>query len=225
MTLDSQKPHHPYRRRRLMLGLSAVALATWTLAAACSMEPLDETTPTGVTTSAGAGTGGPPGTGTGTGSTGTGTAEEYGGAGQGAFTPGGVGGAGGAGGGVVGGGGSGGALERKPMRIVRWSEPGSSEARFGLWIDDMIADAGTAEELGLPPGSGAEALLERGHSGLTDLETRAVTRTSISSRSIRRERSTRPRACPRPATLPTSTGSGRCSTRSPRRPPTSSTPA
>ena len=71
------------------------------------------------------------------------------------------------------------------MRIVRWSEPGSSEARFGLWIDDMIADAGPAEEMGLPEGSGAEALFAKGPSGLMDLEGRAVTRTRRPASEVR----------------------------------------
>ncbi len=63
------------------------------------------------------------------------------------------------------------------MRIVRWSEPGSEEVRLGLWIEDMIADAGTAEELGLPAGSGAEAVLAGGPQALLDMEGRAVTLT------------------------------------------------
>jgi len=62
------------------------------------------------------------------------------------------------------------------MRIVRWAEPGSPEIRFGLWIDDMIADAGSPEELGLAPGAGAEALLAKGTMALEQLESRAVTR-------------------------------------------------
>ncbi len=62
------------------------------------------------------------------------------------------------------------------MRIVRWAEPGSPEARFGLWIDDMIADAGSAAELGIPAGWGAEALLAQGQVALERLESRAVTR-------------------------------------------------
>jgi acylpyruvate hydrolase len=63
------------------------------------------------------------------------------------------------------------------MRIVRWIADDLPEPCFGLWIDDMIADAGTAEDLGLPPGAGAEALFARGASALMDLEGRAVTRT------------------------------------------------
>jgi 2-keto-4-pentenoate hydratase/2-oxohepta-3-ene-1,7-dioic acid hydratase in catechol pathway len=62
------------------------------------------------------------------------------------------------------------------MRIVRWAETGSQEARFGLWIDDMIADAGTAAECGVPEGAGVEALLGRGMMALEQLESRAVTR-------------------------------------------------
>ena len=46
--------------------------------------------------------------------------------------------------------------------------PGAPDARFGLWIDDMIADAGTAEEVGCPPGAGVEALLARGTSALME---------------------------------------------------------
>jgi acylpyruvate hydrolase len=61
------------------------------------------------------------------------------------------------------------------MRIIRWSEPGS-DARFGLLIDGMVADAGAPEELGLPAGSGAEALLAKGLGALMDLEARAVVR-------------------------------------------------
>jgi 2-keto-4-pentenoate hydratase/2-oxohepta-3-ene-1,7-dioic acid hydratase in catechol pathway len=63
------------------------------------------------------------------------------------------------------------------MRIVRWSEIGSEDIRFGLWIDDTIADAGPAEELGLPAGAGAEAVLAGGTNALMELEGRAVTRT------------------------------------------------
>jgi acylpyruvate hydrolase len=63
------------------------------------------------------------------------------------------------------------------MRIVRWTEEDGAEPRFGLWIDDMIADAGTAEEAGLAPGSGAEGLFAKGPSALLGLEARAVTRT------------------------------------------------
>lgn len=62
------------------------------------------------------------------------------------------------------------------MRIVRWAEPDSALARFGLWIDDMIADAGSAEELGLAPGAGIEALLAKGQVALEGIESRAVTR-------------------------------------------------
>ncbi len=40
----------------------------------------------------------------------------------------------------------------------------------------MIADAGTAPELGIPPGSGVEALLAKGQVALEQLESRAVTR-------------------------------------------------
>ncbi|GJM44462.1 MAG: 2-hydroxyhepta-2,4-diene-1,7-dioate isomerase [Gemmatimonadota bacterium] len=63
------------------------------------------------------------------------------------------------------------------MRIVRWTEPGAHDPRFGLWIDDMIADAGTPEEAGLPPGSGLEGLFAGGTNALLELESRAVTRT------------------------------------------------
>jgi acylpyruvate hydrolase len=63
------------------------------------------------------------------------------------------------------------------MRIVRWTDAEFAETRFGLWIDDMIADAGTAEEAGLAPGAGAEGLFERGMTALMELEARAVTRT------------------------------------------------
>jgi len=63
------------------------------------------------------------------------------------------------------------------MRIVRWTEEDGAEPRFGLWIEDMIADAGTAEEAGLAPGSGAEGLFAKGPSALLGLEARAVTRT------------------------------------------------
>ena len=63
------------------------------------------------------------------------------------------------------------------MRIVRWSEPGSDDVRLGLWIEDMIADAGSAESLGLPAGSGVEAVLAGGTQALMDLEARAVTKT------------------------------------------------
>lgn len=63
------------------------------------------------------------------------------------------------------------------MRIVRWTESDADEPHFGLWIDDMIADAGTAEEAGLPAGAGVEALLPQGLQGLMDLEARAVSRT------------------------------------------------
>jgi acylpyruvate hydrolase len=57
--------------------------------------------------------------------------------------------------------------------------------RFGLWIDDMIADAGAPQELGLPPDAGVEAILARGPSGLTDLEARAVTRPRRSREELR----------------------------------------
>lgn len=63
------------------------------------------------------------------------------------------------------------------MRIVRWTEAEGAEPHFGLWIDDMIADAGTAEEADLAPGAGAEGLFARGSSALMELEARAVTRT------------------------------------------------
>lgn len=63
------------------------------------------------------------------------------------------------------------------MRIVRWTDADGAEPRFGLWIDDMIADAGTAEEAGLAPGSGAEGLFAKGPSALLGIEARAVTRT------------------------------------------------
>ena len=71
------------------------------------------------------------------------------------------------------------------MRIVRWAEAGSAEARFGLWMDDMIADAGTAAECGLPDGAGAEALLARGTMALELLESRAVTRRRVPRSSVR----------------------------------------
>ena len=61
------------------------------------------------------------------------------------------------------------------MRIVRWSEGGAAP-RFGLLLDGMVADAGTAEELGLAPGAGTEALLAKGLGALMDLEARAVVR-------------------------------------------------
>jgi 2-keto-4-pentenoate hydratase/2-oxohepta-3-ene-1,7-dioic acid hydratase in catechol pathway len=63
------------------------------------------------------------------------------------------------------------------MRIVRWSEPGSDDVRLGLWIDDMVADAGSPQELGLPPGTGAEGILAGGPQALIDFEGRAVSRT------------------------------------------------
>lgn len=62
------------------------------------------------------------------------------------------------------------------MRIVRWTPREENAPRFGLWIDDMIADAGTAEEAGLPAGAGAEGLLSGGAQALMDLEARAVSR-------------------------------------------------
>ncbi len=62
------------------------------------------------------------------------------------------------------------------MRIVRWSDAGAPP-RFGLLLDGMVADAGSAEELGLPTGSGVEALLAKGLSAMLDLEARAVVRT------------------------------------------------
>jgi acylpyruvate hydrolase len=62
------------------------------------------------------------------------------------------------------------------MRIVRWADPESRSPRFGLWIDDMIADAGPAEELGLSPGAGVEELVAKGTPALMNLESRAVTR-------------------------------------------------
>src|SRR5262245_54353518 len=62
------------------------------------------------------------------------------------------------------------------MRIVRWCEPGSF-ARFGMLLDGMVADAGTAEDLSLPAGAGVEALLAKGLPALLDLEARAVVRT------------------------------------------------
>jgi acylpyruvate hydrolase len=61
------------------------------------------------------------------------------------------------------------------MRIVRYSEAGSPP-RFGLLLDGMVADAGAADELGMPPGAGVEALLAKGLSALLDLEARAVVR-------------------------------------------------
>jgi 2-keto-4-pentenoate hydratase/2-oxohepta-3-ene-1,7-dioic acid hydratase in catechol pathway len=63
------------------------------------------------------------------------------------------------------------------MRIVRWTDSDGSPPRFGLWIDDMIADAGLAEEAGLEPGAGAEGLFALGSAALMGLEARAVTRT------------------------------------------------
>lgn len=71
------------------------------------------------------------------------------------------------------------------MRIVRWAEAGSAEARFGLWIDDMVADAGTAAECGVPDGAGIEALLARGTMALEQLESRAVTRRRVPRSSVR----------------------------------------
>lgn len=62
------------------------------------------------------------------------------------------------------------------MRIVRWADPNDGP-RFGLWIDDMIADAGSAEDAGLPPGTGVEGILAGGMSALMALEARAVTLT------------------------------------------------
>lgn len=70
------------------------------------------------------------------------------------------------------------------MRIVRWTEPGSVP-RFGLLLDGMVADAGTAEELGLPAGSGVEAILGKGLAALLDLEARAVVRTRRPVESVR----------------------------------------
>lgn len=63
------------------------------------------------------------------------------------------------------------------MRIVRWTPRDEDAPRFGLWIDDMIADAGTAEEAGLTPGAGLEGLFAGGPQSLMDLEARAVSRT------------------------------------------------
>jgi acylpyruvate hydrolase len=71
------------------------------------------------------------------------------------------------------------------MRIVRWAERGSHEPRFGLWIDDMIADAGTPHELGVPHGFGAEALLAKGQVSLEHLESRAVTRRRVPRADVR----------------------------------------
>ena len=62
------------------------------------------------------------------------------------------------------------------MRIVRWSAPDTEGIRFGLWIDDMIADAGRPEEAGLPAGGGLEGLFADGMQALMDLEARAVSR-------------------------------------------------
>jgi 2,4-didehydro-3-deoxy-L-rhamnonate hydrolase len=62
------------------------------------------------------------------------------------------------------------------MRIVRWTPRDEDAPRFGLWIDDMIADAGSAEEAGLAPGAGVEGLLSGGPQALLDLEARAVSR-------------------------------------------------
>jgi 2-keto-4-pentenoate hydratase/2-oxohepta-3-ene-1,7-dioic acid hydratase in catechol pathway len=64
------------------------------------------------------------------------------------------------------------------MRIVRWAEPNDGTSpRFGLWIDDMIADAGSPEDAGLAPGTGVEGILAGGMSALMELEARAVTLT------------------------------------------------
>lgn len=63
------------------------------------------------------------------------------------------------------------------MRIVRWTETDDADVRFGLWIDDMIADAGTAEEAGLPAGAGVEGLFALGINTLMAMEARAMTRT------------------------------------------------
>ncbi len=71
------------------------------------------------------------------------------------------------------------------MRIVRWAEDPTAGPRFGLWINDMIADGGTAEELGLPPGAGVEALLAQGMSALVAFETRAVTQTRRARSEVR----------------------------------------
>lgn len=62
------------------------------------------------------------------------------------------------------------------MRIVRWSALGSNDIKFGLWIDDMVADAGSASEMGLPEGAGVESLLAKGAMALESVETRAVSR-------------------------------------------------
>jgi len=72
------------------------------------------------------------------------------------------------------------------MRIVRWADPDDgSSPRLGLWIDDMIADAGTAEDAGLPPGAGVEGVLAGGMSALMALEARAVTLTRRPVASVR----------------------------------------
>jgi 2-keto-4-pentenoate hydratase/2-oxohepta-3-ene-1,7-dioic acid hydratase in catechol pathway len=71
------------------------------------------------------------------------------------------------------------------MRIVRWTDPDGSPPRFGLWIDDMIADAGLVQEAGLEPGAGAEGLFALGSSALMGLEARAVTRTRRPRSSVR----------------------------------------
>jgi len=63
------------------------------------------------------------------------------------------------------------------VRIVRWTGPEAREPRFGLWIEDMIADAGTPQEAGLAAGSGLEGLLAGGANALMELESRAVSRT------------------------------------------------
>jgi acylpyruvate hydrolase len=64
------------------------------------------------------------------------------------------------------------------MRIVRWVDPANGALpRLGLWIDDMIADAGSPEDLDLPKDAGAEGILARGMPALMDLEARAVTLT------------------------------------------------
>lgn len=69
------------------------------------------------------------------------------------------------------------------MRIVRWTEPGSTP-RFGLILDGMVADAGSAEEAGLPAGAGVEALVAKGLPALLDLEARAAVRTRRAADSV-----------------------------------------